>query len=345
MRSIDPFSGRRFAASWGTARGPTQVFASASWRLPGIVLAALAIGLPFVVLASSSSSDTRGAFGALDEVWGEHGGQPGFFKKPRAIAISAADELYVVDKSARIQVFDREGTFLRGWRTPEWKYGKPTGLSFDREGNLMVADTHYYRILFYTPTGELLEDKTIGGVEGQAPGQLGWVTDCVEDSQGNFYVSEYGELDRIQKFDANGNYLWGWGGHGDGPLEFKRPQNLALDEEDHLWVVDACNHRVMEFDVSGEAPVLLQQWGGQGNGPGELRYPYDLVLHEEFVYVCEYGNHRVQKFTRDGQSLATWGSIGRDPGMLHTPWAMAIDTESCLHIVDTLNQRVQRVRL
>jgi hypothetical protein len=158
-------------------------------------------------------------------------------------------------------------------------------------------------------------------------------------------VSEYGELDRVQKFSSDGEYLWGWGSHGDGPLQFKRPQNLAIDEQDHLWIVDACNHRVLQLDVSGSGPTLLQQWGTHGSQPGQLRYPYDLVLDGEFVYVCEYGNHRIQKFTRDGQSLAVWGSIGREPGQLHTPWAMASDSQGRLHIVDTLNQRVQRVRL
>lgn len=314
-----------------------------AFRTIAALLVAICIVVPFVVLAGAKSASPP--FGELETVWGQHGGQPGFFKKPRAIAISDQDELFVVDKSARIQVYDRDGEYLRGWKTPEWKFGKPTGLSFDREGNLMVADTHYYRILFYTPEGELLKEKTIGGVEGQEPGQLGWVTDCVEDSKGDYYVSEYGELDRVQKFSSTGEYLWGWGSHGNGPLQFKRPQNLAIDEEDHLWVVDACNHRILEFDVSGSEPKLLQQWGGTGSKPGQLRYPYDIVLHESFVYVCEYGNHRIQKFTRTGESVAVWGNIGRAPGELHTPWAMAKDSKNRMHIVDTLNQRVQRVRL
>jgi sugar lactone lactonase YvrE len=261
------------------------------------------------------------------------------------MAIDAQDRLFIVYKAARLQVFDRKGEFSHGWRTPDWEFGKPTGLSFDNDGNLMVADTHYYRILFYTPEGELLEDKTIGGVEGQAPGQFGWVTDAVQDSSGHYYVSEYGELDRVQKFSPSGEYLWGWGGHGDGPLEFKRPQNLAIDEDDNLWVVDACNHRVLVFDVSGTRPKLLKNWGELGSDPGQLRYPYDLVVDEKYVYICEFGNHRVQKFTRDGQFVGLWGSHGRNDGELHNPWSIVKDSKNRLHILDTYNQRVQRIRL
>ena len=44
------------------------------------------------------------------------------------------------------------------------------------------------------------------------------------------------------------------------------------------------------------------------------------------VYVCEFGNHRVQKFTLDGESLGCWGSEGKAPGELNNPWAVVRDT-------------------
>ena len=44
------------------------------------------------------------------------------------------------------------------------------------------------------------------------------------------------------------------------------------------------------------------------------------------LYVIEYGNHRVQKFTLDGQSLGLWGGEGLQPGRLHSPWALAVDS-------------------
>ena len=93
---------------------------------------------------------------------------------------------------------------------------------------------------------------------------------------------------------------------------------------------------------------LVAIWGHQGSEPGELRYPYDLVLSHEgstpTVYVCEFGNHRVQKFTRDGQFLGSWGTRGRAPGELFNPWAIALDARGRLHVLDTYNHRVQRIR-
>lgn len=279
-------------------------------------------------------------------VWGRRGVSEGMFEKPRAAAISPDDELFLVDMTARIQVFDLEGQFLRAWQIPEFYKGRPSGLSFNNDGNLLVADTHYNRVLVYTPDGKLLDDETIGGVEGSAPGEFGFVTDAVQDSQGNFYISEYGQHDRIQKFSPEGEFLFQWGGHGREPGQFVRPQNLAIDEHDHVWVADACNHRIQVFDATGDEAELVKIWGEHGSEPGKLGYPYDLVLDGQgHLYVVEYSNHRVQKFDLEGNSLATWGSSGRGEGQLASPWALALDQQGRLHVVDSENHRVQRIRL
>lgn len=284
--------------------------------------------------------------GHLEKVWGRRGLSDGRLQKPRAMAIDDHDQLYIVDMTGRIQVFTADGDFLRAWRTPESDNGKPSGLTFDRQGNLLVADTHYYRVLFYTPDGRLLTDRTIGGTLGSGPGQFGFVTDAIQDSQGNYYVAEYGDYDRIQKFTSDGKYLFEWGGHGEAPGQFIRPQNLEIDQQDHIWVADACNHRIQVFDATGDSAKLLAVWGEQGSQPGQLSYPYDLVLDGAgHLYVCEFGNHRVQKFTLDGQSLGVWGSAGRRDGELDHPWAIARDSRGRIHVLDTYNHRVQRIRL
>ena len=294
-----------------------------------------------IVLLATGCGGDYGSIGRLEKVWARRGISDGRFQKPRAMAIDAEDRIYIVDMTARIQVFDTEGNFLRGWQTPTHENGKPTGLSIDRDGNLLVADTHYYQILIYSPEGKRI--GTIGGIEGPGPGQFGLVTDAVQDSQGNYYVGEMGEYDRIQKFSKEGEYLQQWGGHGSKPGQFARPQNLAIDEKDHIWVADACNHRIQVFDGEGK---LLQWWGSQGDGPGELYYPYDLMLAPDgTIYICEFGNHRVQKFTRDGRSLGCWGSHGRGEGELHNPWALVRDSRGKIHVLDTNNHRVQRISM
>ena len=299
-----------------------------------------------MVAALSGCLYDADSIGRFDIVWGRRGISDGRFQKPRAMAIDDNDHIYVVDMTARIQVFDVDGNFLRSWKTPISDTGKPSGLSIDRDGRVLVADTHYYRILVYTPLGELLESRTLGGEQGSEPGKFGFVTDAVQDSTGAIYVSEYGSFDRIQKFTSEGEFLFQWGGRGSEPGQFLRPQNMVVDEKNQIWIVDACNHRIQVFDATGEEPRLVKCWGELGSQPGQLRYPFDLALDGKgHLYVCELGNNRVQKFTLDGESLGCWGIAGRDEGELSHPWALVLDQRGRLHVLDTYNHRVQRVRM
>lgn len=307
------------------------------WRL------ALATSFIVAVCLTNGCNDPAAPSGKLEKVWGRRGLSDGRFQTPRAIAIDDKDQLYIVDKIGRIQVFTTDGDYLRGWRTPAIENGKPCGMTIDDEGNVVVADTHYYRVLFYRPDGTLLEDRTIGGVNGQGEGEFHFLTDVAQDSQGNYYVGEYGEHDRIQKFSRDGKFLLQWGGHGREPGEFVRPQGITIDADDRIWVADACNHRIQIFSDKGE---LLQVWGERGKAMGQLSYPYGIELDGKGnVYVCEFGNNRVQKFTTEGQSLGFWGTSGRREGELHQPWGLVSDSRDRVHVLDTYNHRVQRIRL
>ncbi len=276
-----------------------------------------------------------------DLVWGRRGVQNGDLVRPRAIAIDRQDRLYLVDFTARIQVYDRDGKHLGlTWTTPDFRNGRPSGLGLDRAGNLLVCDSHYHCVRVYSSEGKEL--LTLGGKEGKEPGQLGYVSDVVQDREGNYYLSEFGQNDRITKLDPQGKLIRCWGSMGTEPGQFQRARALALGPDDNLYVADACNHRIQVFDREG---VLLRTWGTVGAEPGQLSYPYDLAFNRAGqLYVVEYGNHRVQKFTLAGESLGCWGGPGREPGRFHCPWGVAIDSQGYVHVVDTENHRVQRIK-
>src|SRR4051794_15493856 len=291
--------------------------------------------------------------GTLEKVWGLAGSTPGRFFRPRAVAIDKDDLLYIVDMTPQIQVFTGEGEFVRGWQTPDFKNGRPSGLSFDNAGNLLVCDTHYFRVLVYTPQGKLLENQTIGGTCGSGDGEFQFVTDAAQDAEGNYYVAQYFEYDRIQKFTPNRKFLLSWGDHGHELGQFLRPQKIVIDKSGLIWVTDACNHRVQVFDARGSQAKFVKSWGVQGNAPGQLNYPYDILLDDAalagqpdgYVYLCEFGNHRVQKFTTDGQFVGSFGNNGRREGELDQPWGIARDSKGRMYVLDTYNHRVQRFRL
>lgn len=276
-------------------------------------------------------------------VWGRKGFEDGRLFTPRAITVNDQDELFIVDKLGRIQRFDVRGKFICGWRTPEQYAGKPVGLGISHDGLVMVADTHYFRVLFYTVDGKLIEDRTIGGTNGRGKGEFGFVTDVAQDSKGNYYVSDYNGFDRIQKFTPDGEFVCQIGSNGSEVGQFKRPQCMIIDDQDRLWTTDTHNDRVQVFQLNEDSIEPLFQFGEHGKGEGQLLLPYGIDMDDDGnVYVTEYGNHRIQKFDASGKSLGLFGKAGKMPGGFSIPYGLAIDSEGALNVVDTGNNRVQR---
>ncbi|EMI24162.1 NHL repeat-containing protein [Rhodopirellula europaea] len=307
----------------------------------------LVAGATSLMGLASLNGCVASAFGGTPElVWGRRGFSDGRFLKPRAMAIDPDDQLYIVDTTGRIQVFDADGQHLRTWTTPETNNGRPTGMVFDgAKDRLLVADTHYYRMLAFTPTGELLPEDQIGGTSGSGAGEFAFVTDIAVDGDGCLYIGEYGASDRIQRFDPDGTFMSQWGGTGREVQHFVRPQSLVIHEQT-LWIADACNHRVQRYDISTTEPQWIGSWGQEGKELGEFYYPYGIAVDPDgTVLVCEFGNQRVQCLTPEGEPVSSWGAPGHDPGQLYEPWGLVVDSQRRVHVLDSNNHRVQRFTL
>jgi DNA-binding beta-propeller fold protein YncE len=294
----------------------------------------------FLLLAAPLLVGCGGPSETPDLVWGKRGVRNGDFVRPRAAAIDRNDRLFVVDYTARIQVFDLNGKYIGPtWTTPDYSNGRPSGLGIDRDGNLIVCDSHYHCLRIYDADGKEL--RKIGGTAGSDPGQFGYVSDAVQDEAGYFYISENGQNDRITKLDAEGRFVKMWGKAGHEPGEFAHIRALALGPDGLLYVADAINHRIQVFTRDGE---FVRAFGEIGTELGQMRYPYDLAFGPKGdLYVVEHENNRVQKFTKEGKSLGCWGVPGREPGQLAAPWALVVDRKGRVHIIDTENNRVQRI--
>ncbi|UCG17841.1 MAG: SMP-30/gluconolactonase/LRE family protein [Phycisphaerales bacterium] len=272
-------------------------------------------------------------------VFGTQGLGPGAFVYPRAIAVGPDRGIYVVDKSARVQRFSPEGEFETLWNMPQRKAGKPVGIWVGPDGRVYVADTHYSRVIVYDRDGRELARF---GQPGTGDGEFMLPTDVVVDADGFIYVSEYNGNDRITRWSPDYKFVSVVVAGKVAGQALARPAAMDIDAEQTLWVVDACNHRILRLDCSGR---LLACFGEMGEGAGQMRYPYDIsVTPQGTIMVCEYGNSRLQWFAMDGTPLGTWGSRGRKLGQLWAPWGAAVGSDGNICIVDSLNSRIQIVR-
>ncbi len=273
-------------------------------------------------------------------IFGGVGLGPGKFSYPRAVTVAADGSIFVVDKSGRIQRFSGDGTFETLWRMPQTAQGKPVGLSVHPDGRIFVADTHYHRVQIFDRQGKPLGSF---GREGRGDGEFLLPTDVAIDAQGYIYVSEYQGNDRITKWSPDLAFVASLADEPIDGLRLSRPAGIDIDDEQTLWIADACNHRIVRLSLEGE---VLATFGEFGSEPGQMRYPYDIsVAPDNTIMVCEYQGSRLQWFTKDGRSTRVWGRAGRDPGELFAPWGAAYGPHGRVYVVDSLNARIQIVKM
>ncbi|MCX7048369.1 MAG: hypothetical protein NTX50_23150 [Candidatus Sumerlaeota bacterium] len=303
---------------------------------------ALCLSLLAILFACSrtSSAPKSGGAGLQPEVIGSRGRLPGSLSFPRGIDFLSDGRMAVTDRTGRIQLLSPEGKPLRDWLVPRYDSGTPTRVRFDEtqssETTLLIADTHYSRILRYSLEGKLLLQF---GEYGEAPGKMIYPTDIALNPKGEIYITEYGVHDRVMKFTREGVFIKQWGDFGTAPGQFQRPLALIWAPPDRLIVADTCNHRIQVFSEEGQ---LLEVWGGPGAGPGQFNYPYDLCRDAGgMIYVCEYGANRIQRLTPEGKPNGVFGEAGRRPGQFAAPWGIALAPKGRIAVADTENHRIQ----
>jgi hypothetical protein len=205
----------------------------------------------------------------------------------------------------------------------------PAVLEFDTAGNLLKS----WGGPGYTP------DWPAPGIARPGPGAE---HNIVVDRQGNVWISGSARGDSIQKFTADGKFLWDFGHRAPRPTPGQPPSPLRqnnqatdifpggifffdLDEDAHeLYIVD--QKRVLVYDMDSGA--FKRGWGGHGIPLSEIDNdptpPYDTLgpppdqkqfapaLHcihfsvDGLVYVCERGSDRVQVFTKQGMFVKSF---------------------------------------
>lgn len=257
----------------------------------------------------SSAADlgvTRGAFARF--ILGESSTDDGL-RRPYGVAF-AADRLLVVDSGAAgvasFHLGERRFDVARGLLR------KPIHLWIDPEGRTLVTDTVLREVVEIDAAGRKVAAWTLpapfrpGGVA--AAGERLYVTDL----EGRRVVA----LDR-----ATGERLFEFGGPGRGDLI--APTALTLGPQGEVFVSDAINARVQQFDPDG---ALVRTYGSLGSAPGQFSRPKGVAVDREGrLYVVDAAFENVQMFDPEGRLLMYFGGPGTEVHSLSLPAGIAID--------------------
>jgi ABC-type Fe3+ transport system permease subunit/DNA-binding beta-propeller fold protein YncE len=131
--------------------------------------------------------------------FGQAGTDPGQFNRPEGLCVDTQDRLYVADScNHRIQIFDRNGHFLRahgkaGRGPGELSY--PYDICVDAAGRQYVCEFGNSRVQVFDAQDQPIE--IIGG-PGAEPGRFSNPWGVALDSAGNLYVAD-SQNHRVQK--------------------------------------------------------------------------------------------------------------------------------------------------
>jgi sugar lactone lactonase YvrE len=329
----------------------------------------LGVLLGFLWQISLLAAETQTATMKVVAGTGEAGfadGSPGAFNKPIRLAPYGEGAVLVADifnHAIRVVTVDGEVTTIAGspdrkgfedGSTETARFASPHGVAVSREGLIAVAEAENHTIRLLTPilgTDSLAPEtyvvSTLAGVPGsggmkdgpatealfQSPHAVAWTAD------GALLVADIGNA-RIRRVRAGvvetvaGS---GEAGRQDGEgaeASFHYPMDMALGDDEILWIADAGSHLVRSLNLEGTVSSL--------DLAGGIDTPHGIAVGpDDTLYLAEMGTHRILAVSPGGQltTVCGTGEAGSELGQLNRPAAVLVH-EGEVWVADLDNHRI-----
>jgi DNA-binding beta-propeller fold protein YncE len=185
-----------------------------------------------------------------------------------------------IDRDNTILVARRTTPFIieltpQGKELKRWGDGlvvSPHGFRIDRDGFLWLTDFRTVngkgqQVLKMTRDGNVVMRLGTAGVAGETESTFSGPCDVAIGHNGDIFVADGHQNNRIVKFSQDGKFIKAWGSKGAGQGQFSVPHTIAIDSQGRVFVGDRGNLRIQIFDQDGK---WLDEWKQFGRPSGIL---------------------------------------------------------------------------
>ena len=119
-----------------------------------------------------------------------------------------------------------------------------------------------------------------------------------------------------------------------------RPKGTAINSKGQMIVVEASGSCVSVLTPEGEK---IRTFGTKGSGNGQLSVAVGVTVDKDgYIYVADQCNHRIQKFSPEGEFVATVGRFENNRLQFNNPLGIVYNhRDNNLYVADQSNHRIQ----
>ncbi|XP_004560644.1 tripartite motif-containing protein 3 isoform X1 [Maylandia zebra] len=233
--------------------------------------------------------------------FGVRGRSPGQLQRPTGVTVDMNGDIIVADYDNRwISIFSSDGKFKN--KIGAGRLMGPKGVAVDKNGHIITVDNKACCVFIFQSNGKLVTKFGARGTSDRHFAEKSGANIALDtkisksgpvfsphfvavNNKNEIVVTDF-HNHSVKVYNADGEFLFKFGSHGEGNGQFNAPTGVAVDANGNIIVADWGNSRIQVFDSSGSFLSYINTSADPLYGPQGL-----ALTSDGHVAVADSGNH------------------------------------------------------